>query len=242
MVGFDEYDRKARLTPGLLAIAPLTILIVALGLKEYPAVAALGGVIVAAGGAYVLAVLVRARGRKAQPALWDSWGGPPTTIWLRNRENTTNEVLRTRRRSAIERVTGVTLLSAEEEAASPERADDTIEAAVGEVLCFGQDDKYPLVKKENAQYGFERNLYGSRSLGRTNAAVCVLVLIGAAIWPSALHTTRSSAVAALAVDAAFLLGWWLVPSKSRIRDAAQNYSKELLQAVTDRARELETGA
>ena len=41
MVYLDEYDRKARLIPGLLATLPVAIPVVALGLKAQPAIASL---------------------------------------------------------------------------------------------------------------------------------------------------------------------------------------------------------
>ena len=240
MVGFDEYERKARLTPGLLTIAPLTILIATLGLKAYPAVATAGAVVVAAGGSFALAVLVRHLGRELEPALWDSWGGSPTTSRLRTRDPSDNSVLRSQRRAAIQQFTGISLLDQEQEARDPAAADEHIVAAVHQVRRLGQDDRYPLIRQENIHYGFERNLYGVRWVGRGVSAVCVLTLLGVLlVSPPAIGDTKlsSAAVAAgLALDVAFLLAWCLIPSLKRTRLAADRYAEQLLQAVVIEAR------
>lgn len=235
MIGFDEYERKARLTPGLLAVLPVAVLVVTLGFKAYPAVAAIGGLLTAAGGAYLLAILVRGRGRAAEPGLWRSWGGPPTTSRLRTRSRTENGTVRDGWRAAIEAVSGISLLTAEEEAADPDRADELIDASVQRVLALGQDERFPLILKENAQYGFERNFYAVRNYGRAIAAVCVLVLVAALeIGPSDLGATELSTpaiVAGLILNVGLVLVWSLAPSSERAHLAGERYARQLLQAV-----------
>jgi hypothetical protein len=235
VVRFDEYDRKARLTPGLLAIAPVSFLVAALGWKSYPVVAVAGGILVAAGASYVLAVLVRHLGRRVESRLWTAWGGPPTSSLLRTRVEAGNATLRDSWRRAIEAASGIQLLTADEEAAEPEKADEVIEAAVRHVLYLGYDDSYPLVKKENIQYGFERNFYGSRWVGRAISASCVLALavslgVGG-LQAGGSNTSPGAMAAAIAIDAAFLLGWCLLPSAHRAQLAAARYANQLLQAA-----------
>src|SRR5437899_1342954 len=104
MVRFDEYDRKARLTPGLLAVAPISFLVIALGWRSYPVVAVAGGILIGAGATYVLAILVRHLGRRVESQLWAAWGGPPTSSLLRTRVKGGNATLRDSRRRAIETV------------------------------------------------------------------------------------------------------------------------------------------
>lgn len=235
MVGFDEYERKARLTPGLLAALPVAVVVVTLGLKAYPAVAAIGGLITVAGGTYLLAILVRGRGRAAEPELWRSWGGPPTTSCLRTRAQPDNRTVQDGWRDAIQVVSGIALLSADEEAGDPDKADELIEASVQRVLGLGQDERYGLVAKENAQYGFERNFYAVRAYGRAIAAVCVIVLaIVLVVDPSHLGTSQLSTPAiasGLSLDIGLLLVWCFVPSSERTRLAGERYAKQLLQAV-----------
>jgi hypothetical protein len=242
MVGFDEYTRKARLTPGLLAIAPIAFLVVSLGWKQYPAVALATGIIGGAGAAYLLAILVRHMGGQAESRLWESWGGPPTTSLLRMRTSTDNEVRRTNWRTAIETVTGVSLLPMTAERDDPARADKTIEAAVSQVLRLGQDPNYPILHAENVQYGFERNFYGIRWIGRAIAMACVVILIASLVLgPITLggeEVSRGAVAAGAVINLLFCTAWLMLPSEKRARLAAERYAKQLLQAVTAESRKL----
>lgn len=85
MLWLDEYERRARLVPGLLAIFPLAILLSVLSLRQLPTVSYVMGAVAVIGMPVVVADVVRQHGRKAERVLWDSWGGPPTTVWLRLR-------------------------------------------------------------------------------------------------------------------------------------------------------------
>src|SRR5690242_15998563 len=134
MVGFGEYDRKARLTPGLLAVLPVAFFVLALGLKRYPVVSSATGILTAVGGTYLLAVLVRSIGTKAQEKLWTSWGGPPTTSMLRLRTPMPNPLVREQWRRALSQITNVELPSRQEEDRDPAGADNRIESAVVQVL------------------------------------------------------------------------------------------------------------
>ncbi len=155
----SAYERKARLIPGLLGIVPVAVAIATLGLKQFPAVAVVLAIASATGGTYLLAVLVANSGRRAQAKLWVKWGSRPTSHVLRLHGATDNPVQRDDWRRALSAHTG-RLLSAAKEKADPAAADHAIEAAVDRVLHYGQDERFPILLSENAQYGLERNLYG----------------------------------------------------------------------------------
>lgn len=238
MIGFDQYDRRARLAPGLLATAPIAVLVVTLGLKKYPAVAAASGLVAGASGAYVLAVLVRHFGRRLEATLWASWDGRPTTRFLRLRDASANAVERGVWRDAVQRVTGITLLSAEAEGDDPTTADETIEAAVNQLLPLGQGaTKYPLLHAENIQYGFERNLWGVRWVARALSVACTLALIVIFIVePTSI--AAAAVVAGVAIDLGFAIGWFVVPSANRVRLASERYARQLFHAVVSESRNL----
>ncbi len=73
MALLGAYDRKARLIPGLLGIAPLAISVATLGVKQFPAVTLVLAALSAAGGGYLLSVLDARTGRRAQDRLWQTW-------------------------------------------------------------------------------------------------------------------------------------------------------------------------
>jgi hypothetical protein len=235
MAGLDEYERKARLIPGLLAVLPVALVAVGLGWDKYPAVAVASGLVVGAGASYLLTVLVRHLGRRAEPKLWKSWGGPPASALLRLRTPVENDRVRDDWRDAVMTLTGVQLLNRADEIDRPEEADQLIESAVRQILHLGQRAEYPVLARENIQYGFERNVYGFRWIGRGLAAASVAVLVGVlAINPDAIGDVQVLATAvasALIVDLGFLAGWLVLPSSTRTRLAGERYAMALMQAV-----------
>lgn len=245
MAFLDTYERKARLTPGLLAFAPVAFVLATLGYKRFPAVAIALGVLLAAGGSYALSLFVAHVGRRAQNQLWFKWGGSPTTKFLRTREVTTNPIQRDAWRMAIERGTGVTLLSVASEAANPTDADNTIQVAVDQMRSLGQDARFPLIKAENIQYGFERNLFGFRWIGRLISLTCVAILVGVVIANRSGHPKTFSdgaLVSGAIIDLLFLLAWLLIPSADRAKGAAERYGRQLLQAVVTLGRQAPPGS
>lgn len=225
----DAYERRARLTPGLFAAAPVIVTLVSLGLQENLLVAAALGVVSVGAGAFLLSAAVANLGRSTQDNLWRSWGGPPTVQLLRLRTEPTNVAQRDIWRASIQMLTRVSFLSHDEERGDPPRADDLITAAIDQVRYLGQDNRYPLVGRENAQYGLERNTYGARWIGRVLSLVGVLAL-GLIVVSDPPHSSTTEIVG-LGLNAVLALTWFIIPSEKRMRDAAFRYGNQLLQAV-----------
>jgi hypothetical protein len=236
MALLDEYERKARLTPGPLSILPVAFSVATLGPKQYPAVSVAAGLLTTAGGTYLLAVVVAQFGRLAQEGLWKEWGGRPTTQLLRLQSSAINATQRDIWRSALEAATGVRLSSLRQEAANPQAADDTIEAATDQMRYLSHDSRFRTLATENAQYGFERNMYGFRWIGRAVAALSCAALIVVVII-GAQATSITALVVGIVVNALILIGWLFTPSKGRTRGAAFRYGSQLLQATVIVARD-----
>lgn len=235
MLWLDDYERRARLAPGLLALLPINVALAVLGLSKAPVVVSVLTALSLAGGPIVLAELVRQQGRKVQEALWASWGGSPTNQKLRLREEGQNSLQRETWRKAVSSVSGIELASARSERANEARADEAIEVAVGQIRSLTRDEaKFPLVRAENRSYGFHRNLYGIRWTGRITASVVVLGVLGYMLWLANVeHQPALTLVNALALltAVACLVIWWVLPSATRMKSAAERYAYELLQAA-----------
>src|SRR2546422_9012143 len=82
----DQYERRARLLPALLTVLPIALAVGAF----FPAGRASFGALTTTGTAFgftaLLAQLAREPGRRLQPWLFLTWGGPPTTQMLRHRD------------------------------------------------------------------------------------------------------------------------------------------------------------
>lgn len=231
----DAYERKARLTPGLFAVLPVACTFTTLGLEKFPLVAAIAGLLSAAGGAFLISNIVGDLGRAAQDRLFESWGVSPTTKALRLRDPSNNPIQRDRWRAAVTSVTGIDLLSADQEEADPEGADHRIIAAYDQLRFLGQKGGQPAVVAENAAYGYQRNMYGVRHVGRYIAAVCIIVQIAAIVgpWP----VSSSACIVGAVVSTGFLTLWILIPSQNRTRLAAERYAHQLFIAAHTQSRQ-----
>jgi hypothetical protein len=232
----DTYERKARLTPGLYAILPVAVTITTLGLERSPLISGLAGLLSAAGGSWLLSMVVGNFGRSVQRGLFENWGGPPTTKALRLREPAENSVQRDLWRGAVEHLSGVDLLDAEAEAADPVDADQRITSGTAQILHLGQEDGQSAVRHENAAYGFERNIFGFRHVARGIALICIAVQVTAALGPWSVST--SAGLIGALVSTSFLALWIFLPSEKRTRAAAERYTVQLLIAAQNHSRRL----
>lgn len=241
----DKYERQARLVPGLFALLPAAITVAALGYGREPVISAVVSLFSLAGGPVVLADTVRRMGLKAQRQLWLTWGGAPSTIALRLRGANSNAIQRDRWRDAVQKVTGIRLASARSEASNPAGADQAIETAVSQIREMTRDkDRFYLVQAENIVYGRQRNLYGTRIVGRLVSFLSILVIIGFTLWPlldSKHPELRVTYVIGLLLDAVIMLGWYFLPSSGQVREAGDKYAYQLLQASVTLAAETPQG-
>lgn len=232
MLWLDEYERSARLAPGLIALLPLPILVTAFGLRQNPIIAILVSLLVAVGGPLVLAKFVRSRGRALEKNLYQEWGGPPTTLLLTPRNPNDFSAILAQRRSNVEKVTGQTLPT------SPSPNDEDAQAIYGAAVAVLRqktyDHKaYPLIFAENKSYGFERNVLGVRMQGICLAcAGFIASAIGGGLAASHEFNASSTALISAAIILIPLNIFWIFwPTKTRVYDAANLYAQQLLDAA-----------
>jgi hypothetical protein len=230
----SAYERRARLAPGLLVIAPIADLVVALGFDKYPIVAGVLGLVSLGAGGFVLSLFVGNFGRAIEPALYRSWGGKPSTQLLRCDGSSETAIRRQTRRTAIQKVTGIKFLTVRAERRDGSRADELIDLAISQVRPLGRRPEFPLIEQESAQYGFERNLFAVRWIGRATTYASLLgFAIGFLLLPE--HYSVSSVVGAI-VCLAITAFWLFAPSAERTRMAGFRYAEQLLNAVVTASR------
>ncbi len=230
---FDEYERRARLTPALLVVLPLALATVAWFPTRFAGWAVFWAIVVGCGGTVLLAQLARDRGRQRQRKLFQSWGGSPTVLLLRHREASNKTTLMRWHRKLREMLPDVQVPSAEDELADPTQADEVYEA-FGVLLREKTRDrtKFPLVFEENCNYGFRRNLWGMKSLGITGAiigvvAIAVLLLLNTRVRQD---STPPVAYVAGALDALLLIVWTALVTPAWVKTAADAYAMRLLSS------------
>jgi len=227
---FDEYSFKARLIPAFLVLLPIAIAAWAWLQDFSPSWKLLGEIIVYCGGTFLLAQLGRDLGRRKEKDLFSAWGGKPTTRILRHRQSTLDGITLNRYHQKLGGMLSIEFPSKELEVADKKKADELYEAAVRVLLERTRDKgQFPLVFKENVNYGFRRNLWGMKPAA---IAICSLSLLagfapvvlaasgGMPIPPTGIISTVCNAV---------LLTWWIVRiTPGWVRLPAEAYALRLL--------------
>lgn len=233
MILLDEYERRARFVPGLWVVAPVAVLIVALGLKQDAVVSLVLGSLSALGGPVVLASYVRQRGREVEEELFSQWGGVPTTVRLRSSGLAETTPDRARLRKQLSHVLGIKFPSEESERSDPAAADAAYDRAVRELRGRTRNKKdFPLIFVENKNYGYERNMLGMRPVGIGISAACAVALAIASgligLWKpqSALDPTVG-----MVVIIALLIIWVIIPRADRVKRVANAYADRLFEAI-----------
>jgi hypothetical protein len=245
---FDSYSRQARLFPGLLTLFP--IILTAIAWFPRLVTSSCGATLVTLGTScgilYGLSVLSRSRGKKMEKRLLAEWGGWPTTIWLRHRDDNLPSPVRARYHAFFARNVPLFVAPTEQqELADPKAADAMYASAVKwlQERCRGK--AFPLVEKENAEYGFRRNLRGLKPIGLTACFAALLISALAILWQNepllpalaslsarpllaVLSAVKPTALGAICVDIAAIVGWIAIARDGWVRSAGDQYARALL--------------
>lgn len=212
----DAYELKARIAPGLIVALPMLAVII------YAAPVLSSWSIFAASGVCSLALLyglghvVRACGDAIESGLWESWGGPPSSRFMRQRDSTFGTDLKNSIHRALERTFCLQVLNSDDEARNSERADKAIADAFRRVRQYLRlHDPDGLWSKHNIEYGFCRNLLACR-------VMWVLIAISSAIF-SVVHAAVTGGgvvnpaliVSCLSLVCALYVGWFILPKLTK---------------------------
>jgi hypothetical protein len=233
MIIFDEYNLKARVAPVFVVLIPAILATAAWAPEALSLKLGSLATAVSVGFSMLIAQFGRNSGKQKEQGLWDSWGGPPTTQLLRHQNTRFNQVLRQRYHSRLRELRAdLRMPTAEEEARNPGAADQVYGAAPRYLIGGTRDTKkFPLIFKENVNYGFLRNLWGLKPFGLIVAGVglsaCTLQ-----IWLvyRAGHLISASAGGGALISFALLLTWlfWVTPNTVSV--AADAYAERLFEA------------
>lgn len=234
----DTYSIKARLQPEFLVLLPVVIAITVWLPSQLTLWKTISSFAVYCGLWVLLAEMGRDLGRRKQPALWQSWGGPPSSRLLRHRDSVLDPITLARYHAFLARVLDHRFPARADEQADPAAANALYESAIKYLLEATRDEtKFPLVLKENTSYGFRRNLWGMKP-----AAILVSVLgLAACIVPIAQALWADTPVRPLPVSMAIctillLVLWLLRVTPAWVRLAADAYALRLLAACDQLAK------
>lgn len=235
----DPYERKARVIPGLLVALPLLVPLLCVYGAKNPALTSMIGLLGASGTIYALASVTRGRGKKLEETLVKKWGGMPTTIALRHRDKFLDGVSKQRYHTAITAKLGITMPTAEEESASPDKADDIYVGAAKRLRELTRSNKQ-LLLKENIAYGFHRNMLAMKPVGIVS---CLLGILYGLLIAKVLQVTPPlfdpvrfadpglAAGLSLLISLALLAAWLLYFDQGAVRRMGFVYAERLFECL-----------
>lgn len=220
----DRYERKARLLPGLVLASAPALTAGAL-LQEFTAwyAAASSAVGVEFLVAIILGQFARARGRRTEDALWKSWGGPPSTRWLRPWDRICSDQQKTKWRGVIKRLTGLSLPASVPQGGSQEDVDRQIADATRQLrYVLRSKAEAAILAIHNEDYGFARNLCGVRWYW---VVLCLACLAGCGVaFVFGLRPYLGLTIAGVFSVASILVAWEL---PDYVRRCADRYAESL---------------
>ena len=233
----DPYDRSARLTPGLLVLAPLPVLVVCLFGSAHLAVSSLLSVLAFCGIGFAMSRVVRNAGKRLQDALFLKWGGTPSVQLLRHRDSHFDRLTKERFHRVLEKGMGTAMPDALSERQDPAAADEHYRAATVWLISQTRDSKrFPLVFKENIAFGFHRNCLGVRAYGICMSIGCLSIALlqsrTLTLTPPFLSLDKLDllAVIAIGISATILVAWFFWLTEAAARHSAFAYAERLIQA------------
>ena len=99
-------------------------------------------------------------------------------------------------------------------------------------MVRAEKDKFPLVHRENINYGFRRNLWGIKSWGIVVAAIAIGVvaaeMASSVIAHEQVHLVKPIVTS---VNLLMLLAWIFIVTRDWVKRAAVLYAERLLEAL-----------
>jgi len=173
---FDTYSLNARVKPVLIIIFPLFSIILIWFPETRDSYNTAFTLIITFGIISLLSNYFATIGRKKEVLLFQKMGGKPTTIVLRHKDNAFDSITKKRYHSFLSSKLSIPFPSIEEENENIMKSDEIYDSAVRYLRNYSRDrSKYPLVFKENINYGFARNLYSSKGYGISITIISLLL-------------------------------------------------------------------
>ena len=230
---FDSYSIYARAFPIYITLLPVALVL-------FPILPAgydwkLGGAtaVVLLPLCYLCRQIGGDKGRKLESALWDKWGGPPTTRFLRHCNSEFNQVTRNRIHDKL-RSLGLQVPSQNEQDQNARAADIQYESCTDELRHRTRDSKrFYLVFTGLTEYGFRRNLLGLKPVGLLltilSFVVCLVMMFVS--WDPAKPSVLD--IAAGFLNIVLLINWLLGVTENSVKLTADRYARFLLEAALD---------
>lgn len=232
----NRYNLTARVFPMLLFYLPLLIVAVMFSIEIDKEIHMLSSFGVIAALSYFNAQLGRKYGKSKELALWQSWGGAPTTQILRWRNTILDANTKKRYHFELQSLCPVNPFPTEAiETADHLKADAAYNSWIRYLISQTRDTKiFNLLFSENINYGFWRNLWALK-----NAALLldIFVMVGIYLYFYFIQGTLNPLhfpfifFISEALLLVILILWLFVITSDSIKIPAFGYAERLLESI-----------
>lgn len=234
MMKFDTYSLKARVYPCSIVLLPCLLLAIFYVTNIEAYYHYLTSIVGIGVFSFVLAQVGRDQGKKKEKDLFEYWGGKPTTLILRHSNDHLDVHTKKRFHTKLEQVIpDIKIPSPEEEQKDLHAADCIYDSCSKYLISKTRDtNKYPLLFKENINYGFRRNLWGMKAWALTIVIACLIIhsLIATEKFTTFQmpNTTDLLLLAAFGIISIF---WLFLVNKEWIKVPAFAYAERLHETL-----------
>ena len=240
---FDQYSLSARVRPALFIVLPIILTAYILFEPLRTLLGSLLGILLTCGVVNFFANQMPSQGNVLQDKLFKKWGGAPTTLILRHSDNELDKYTKQRyREKLVSLVSNFKNVSERAERANPTDADQYYISAINYLREKTRDsEKYPLILKENMNYGFSRNLLAFKSTAITiiliSLAISLLIIVvtfkDKYVDINSLSLLSPQYYVLVILHIIFLLFWCLMINETWVKVRAYAYAKRLLSSCED---------
>ena len=230
---FDRYSWQARAFPAYITISPIIFTLSAIAPHGLDLPLGASAAIVFVPLSFLAGQVGADFGKRLENRLWQKWGGPPTTRFLRHSNPEFNAAIRRRLHTKL-RSHGLNVPSVDEQECNPQAADVHWEACTKELIRRTRDrKKFPLVFKGLTEYGFRRNLLGLKPFGLLFSSLALLACLWkvGASWCNQQET--GVAVSATLISLLLFALWIVWVNSKTVAISANRYARFLLEAAQE---------
>lgn len=230
----DPYDRRARLYPMVLVLIPLALGAASWTPDGVKIPGLIGSAIAVLAASTFLTQVGRDQGKKREKELFRLWGGRPSDRALSYSARVFAEGTLSRWHKKLIAVDAELSIpeSPAAEKADPKAAKAAYAAATDLLVAKTRDKTaFPLLFKENTNYGFRRNLWGMKAIG-IGCAILGAVTAGSKIVVLALDELplELTPFVVLGLCLVIVVLWVARVTPAWVRIPADGYAKHLAEA------------
>lgn len=227
----DTYTLKARVSPMFIVLFPFILLSALISPKTDTLQVVTGSALFTIAFSILAAQFSRDSGKSKERNLWNSWGGAPTIQLLRHSNSEINPIKRSRIHNKLQEILPeLKMPSPKEEGENPQKADEIYEVCIGHLRTKTRDiKKYPLIFKENINYGFLRNLWGLKKYGILISLMGSLVSLYITFMRLKDSLISYESVVVLLINVGLFFFWIFWVNPKRVKLAAYAYAERLLE-------------